>query len=208
MTPRYPVLIDLAGQQVLVVGGGSVAARKVRGLLAVDAHVTVCAPHLCDDLTSLVDRSTVAWCEQRYQPGDAGGCWAFVVAATDDRAVNASVVADASASGTWANDVTSPTGGPAAVPAVHRDGLVTLAVSTDGVAPGAAAWLRDVAAAAIRPEHVTAVVLAAEVRSESPSSSRPDWQRAVDSGMLSLIREGHPAKAKERLQACLSSSSD
>ena len=208
MTLRYPVLVDLAGRRVLVVGGGSVATRKVRGLLAVAAEVTVCAPRLTEELSLLVDEGTLAWRHQHYEPAMAGDPWAFVVAATSDAAVNGRVVADATAGGIWANDATSPNGGPAALPAVHRDGPITLTVSTDGVAPGAAAWLRDVAAAAIQPEHVTAVALAAEVRAESPAAGRPDWRAAVDSGMLSLIREGHPAEAKERLQACLSSSSD
>jgi precorrin-2 dehydrogenase/sirohydrochlorin ferrochelatase len=208
MTPRYPVLVDLAGQRVLVVGGGSVAARKVRGLLTVAAEVTVCAPHLADDLSSLVGDGAVSWHHGHYEPGSAGNGWAFVAAATNDRAVNAQVVADATAAGTWANDATSPTGGPAALPAVHRDGPITLTVSTGGAAPGAAAWLRDVAAESIRPEHVTAVALVAELGAESATLHRPDWRAAVHSGMLSLIREGHPAEAKERLQACLSSSSD
>ena len=208
MTLRYPVLVDLAGQRVLVVGGGSVATRKVRGLLAVAAEVTVCTPHLTEELSSLVDEGTVAWRHQRYEPAMAGDRWAFVVAATSDPAVNGQIVADATGAGIWANDATSPTGGPAALPAVHRNGPITVAVSTGGAAPGAAAWLRDVAAESIGPEHVAAVALAAEVRAESPAAGRPDWRAAVHSGMLSLIREGHPAEAKERLQACLSSSSD
>lgn len=208
MTSRYPVLVDLAGRRVLVVGGGSVATRKVRGLLAVAAEVTVCAPDLTDDLSSLVGDDTVTWRTERYGPDVAGDGWAFVVAATDDRAVNEQIVADATEAGTWANDATSRTGGPAALPAVYRAGMITLTVSTGGAAPGAAAWLRDVAAKSIGPEHVTAVALVAEVRAESPAAARPDWRAAVHSGMLSLIREGHQAEAKERLQACLSSSSD
>ena len=93
-------------------------------------------------------------------------------------------------------------------PAVHRDGPVTLTVSTGGVHPGAAAWIRDLAAGAIHPEHLVALDLAAEVRATNPGGHRPDWREAVRSGMLDLIREGRRAEAKERLKACLSSSSD
>ena len=108
----------------------------------------------------------------------------------------------------WVNDASASDGGAVSVPAVERRGPVTLSVSTGGSHHGAAAWLRDLAAEAIGPEHLTALALVDEVRAGSASGARPDWRQAVDSGMLDLIREGHLAEAKERLQACLSSSSD
>ena len=76
--------------------------------------------------------------------------WAFVVAATDDPDVNAQVVTEAAACGVWVNDASSPGGGPAALPAVYRDGPLTVAVSTGGASPATAAWLRDEVAAVAR----------------------------------------------------------
>ena len=114
--------------------------------------------------------------------------------------------------GYWANDASDPAGGPAAVPATRRDGPVTLAVSTSGVHPAAARWLCDQAAEAVRPEVVVALEFIDEARLSDVAAGgdgrRPDWRSVVDSGMLDLIRAGHLAEAKERLQACLSSSSD
>ena len=213
MSPRYPVLLDLGGRACLVVGGGPVAERKARGLLAADAHVTLIAPEATEALVALAADGRLTWAPRPVTPADlasapGGGPWAFVVAATSDRAVNQQVIAAVDARGWWGNDVSSPSGGPAALPAVHRDGPLTLAVATDGVHPGAAGWLRDLAAGAIGPEHLVALDLVAESRAASPAGARPDWRAAVDSGMLDLIREGHLAEAKERLQACLSSSSD
>ena len=220
MTARYPVLLRLAGERCLVVGGGPVAERKVRGLLAVDALVTVLAPHATEALAALASERSVLWEHRSYAMGDAGnpdaadGAWAwrFVVAATDDPALNRRVVADATTVGTWANDATADDGGPASLPAVHREGPVTLAVATGGAHPGAATWLRDRVAAEIAPEHVVALELVDELRRDlgvsGVTAPRPDWRQVLDSGMLDLIREGHLAEAKERLQACLSSSSD
>ncbi|MGI8755021.1 MAG: precorrin-2 dehydrogenase/sirohydrochlorin ferrochelatase family protein, partial [Acidimicrobiales bacterium] len=192
------MLVDLASAPCLVVGGGTVATGKVRGLLAVDACVTVVAPDLSPALAALVDAAAVEWSAGRYAPSQAAQGWRFVIAATDDRATNALVVADAASVGIWANDASAPDGGPAALPAVHRSGPVTLAVATGGAHPGAAGWLRDLAATAIGPEHVAVVALAAEVRAESGDpgsrSRRPDWQAAVDSGMLDLIRTGRQAE--------------
>jgi len=207
--PRYPVLLDLEGAPCLVVGGGVVAERKVRGLLGVGADVTLIAPTTTPGLARQVGAGAVRWEERPYEAADlAAAPWRFVVAATDHPAVNRQVVADASAAGTWANDASAPDGGPAALPAVHRDGPLTLAVSTGGLHPAAATWLRDLAAGAIGPEHLVALELLAELRATSPLGVRPDWRAAVESGMLDLIREGREAEAKERLQACLSSSSD
>lgn len=209
MTPRYPVLLDLSGQPCLVVGGGAVAERKVQGLLDVGASVTLISPDATEVLSGAAAGGRVSWQRRRWLPEDLTSVrWRFVVAATDDAALNRNVVAGAELEGIWANDVSAPDGGTAALPAVYRDGPVTLTVSTGGVHPGAAGWLRDLAANAIDPEHLTALELVAEVRAASPRGSRPDWRQAIDSGMLDLIREGRVAEAKERLQACLSSSSD
>ncbi len=214
MTARYPVLLDLAGKPCLVVGGGSVATRKVLGLLGVDAHVTVLAPDASPELVDAADTGRVTWLCQAYAPGDAGRVpdadrpWSFVVAATDQPALNAAVVADAEAAGTWANDATDRAGGPASLPAVHRQGPITVAVATGGANPGAAAWLRDQVGAVVGPEHATALALCDEVAGRDQGHPRPNWRLVVESGMLDLIREGRTAEAKERLQACLSSSSD
>ncbi|CAN5913259.1 bifunctional precorrin-2 dehydrogenase/sirohydrochlorin ferrochelatase [soil metagenome] len=212
MSPRYPVLVDLSGRPCLVVGGGPVAERKVRGLLDVDADVTVISPHATEGLARAAAEGRVRWHRRSIRPDDIDGPgspgWGFVVAATDQPAVNGQVVKAASAVGTWANDVTSAHGGPAALPALHRQGDLTVAVSTGGVHPGAAGWIRDLVADAIGPEHLVALDLVAEVKASSPGGARPDWRTAAESGMLELIREGRVAEAKERLQACLSSSSD
>src|SRR4051812_16496793 len=96
---RYPVMVDLAGRPCLVVGGGAIATRKVLGLLASDASITVVSPSLSGPLAELHAAGTIAWIEGRYLAlGSAGSLadprpWSFVVAATDDAAVNAQVVA-------------------------------------------------------------------------------------------------------------------
>jgi precorrin-2 dehydrogenase/sirohydrochlorin ferrochelatase len=212
---RYSVMIDLARRPCLVVGGGAVATRKVLGLLAADAAVTVRAPELSAPLAELAASGRIRWEDGAYASlgvADDGRSWSLVFAATDDVAVNQRVVADADAVGAWANDASDPSGGPAALPATWREGPVTLAVSTNGVHPGAARWLCDQAALAVTSEALAALALVDEIRLEDVAGGglgrRPDWRSAVESGTLDLIREGHLAAAKERLQACLSSSSD
>jgi siroheme synthase-like protein len=218
---RYPVLLDLADRPCLVVGGGPVAARKARGLVAAGARVTVVAREPGDEVQALAEAGALALVEAAYDgeaaappPGAGpGGRWTFVAAATDDRAVNRRVVADATAGGAWANDATDPRGGPAALPAVRRDGPITVAVATGGAHPGAARWLADRLVEGLGPEHATVLAWLDELAPPpgpdgDRADPRPDWRTVVDSGTLDLIRAGRAAEAKERLQACLSSSSD
>ena len=212
---RYPVMVDLEDRPCLVVGGGEVATRKVPGLLAADARVTVFAPSLTAPLAELASDNRIQWVSATYTslptlPGNDR--WAFVIAATDDPALNHAIAQQGTSAGVWVNDASDPRGGPASVPAVRREGAVTVAVSTGGIHPSAARWLCDRAAAAVSPEVLVALEMVEEVRLHDVASGgdgrRPDWRLAVDSGMLDLIRAGHLAEAKERLQACLSSSSD
>ena len=213
MASRYPVNVDLRNRRCLVVGGGAVAARKVDDLLAAGARVTVVAPTLTDALAARAEAGQISHVQRTYSSTDVvgseadaslgpGSRWWFVVAATDDRDLNRAVATDCERGATWVNVVTEPDGGPVARPAVHSVGSVTLTVATGGVHPGAAAWLRDLVAGAIEPEHIVLLELLGEMRRLRPGF-RPSWQAVLDSGTLDHIREGRVAEAKERLEACL-----
>ena len=65
----YPLNLELAGKSCVVVGGGQVAYRKVRGLLAAEAQVTVIAPMVTDDLRALAEAGRLKWSEQAFKSG-------------------------------------------------------------------------------------------------------------------------------------------
>jgi precorrin-2 dehydrogenase/sirohydrochlorin ferrochelatase len=169
--------------------------------------VRVIAPEVVEELAG----AGIAIERRRYQPGEAGH-YRLVVAATDDPVLNRRICSDAAAVGAWANDVTDPDGGSMALPAVARRGRVSIAVSTGGASPGLAAWLRDELTDGFGDEVAVLADLVAAARDEARSRPSeqplPDWRAALDSGMLDLIRQGRVSEAKERLQACRSSSSD
>ncbi|MDQ6650544.1 MAG: uroporphyrinogen-III C-methyltransferase, partial [Actinomycetota bacterium] len=123
----YPLLLDLTGRPVLVVGGGPVALRRVRGLVQASAAVHVVAPLTAPELDGLGVRVS----HRPYAEGDLLGCW-LVHACTDDTAVNAAVARDAAAAGIFCVRADAAEGGSASTPAVTRlDGL-TVAVSAGG----------------------------------------------------------------------------
>jgi precorrin-2 dehydrogenase/sirohydrochlorin ferrochelatase len=208
--PAYPVNLVLRGRRVLVVGGGRVAAQKVRGLLDAEADVHVVAPAFDAELDDLADAARITRDVRPYRSGEASG-YRLVVSATGDPTVDGEVYADAEAADVWVNSADDPEHCSFTLPAKARRGEVLVAVSTGGRSPALATWMRRRFEAELGPEYETLLDLLAEERetvlSEGRSSEVLDWQGALDSGMLDLIRDGRVTEAKERLQACLSSSS-
>jgi len=208
LPPLYPANLVVEGRPCLVVGGGPVAARKAEGLLACGAEVHVVAERVGPEVRALAG---VTWEERSYQPGEVAG-YRLVVAATDAGDVNAAVYADAEAAAVWVNSADDPAHCSFTLPSVVRRGSLMVTVSTGGRSPALASWLKARLASELGPEYeVLLDLLATEreaVRAAGRSTEELDWQKALDSDMLDLIREGHVAHARERLQACLSSSSD
>jgi uroporphyrin-III C-methyltransferase / precorrin-2 dehydrogenase / sirohydrochlorin ferrochelatase len=132
----YPVFLKLDGLPVVVVGGGTVAAQKLDGLLAAGARVTVIAPEATDEVRR---RATVI--ERAFRPADLDGARWVVAAATP--AVNREVAAAAAARGLFVNAVDDPGAATAYLGAVIRRGEVEVAISTGGVAPALAGLLRE-----------------------------------------------------------------
>jgi uroporphyrin-III C-methyltransferase / precorrin-2 dehydrogenase / sirohydrochlorin ferrochelatase len=139
----FPLLLDLTGRWVLVVGGGTVAARRVRSLIAAGAVVDVVAPQISDEV-----RAVASSIDQRdFTDGDVDAAW-LVFACTDDAAVNAAVARAAEQRGVFCVRADSAVGGSARTPAVlHRDGL-TVAV-TGGDDPRRSVALRDAISTAL-----------------------------------------------------------
>ena len=126
---------------MLVVGGGSVALRRVAGLREAGAQVVVVAPRLTPALADLADRGQITAHRRRYRAGDTDGVW-LVLACTDQPEVNEAVAADAERQHLWCARADDAAASPAWVPAVGRAGAVTVAVNA-GRDPRRAAELRD-----------------------------------------------------------------
>jgi cobalt-precorrin 5A hydrolase / precorrin-3B C17-methyltransferase len=143
----YPItLTNLRGAPVVVVGGGAVGARKLSGLLAAGAAVRLISPAAQPELRVLAESSAITWHARPYQPGDLAGA-RLVFAATNQRAVNAQVAADAAALGLLCNVADDPRAGDFHLPAVYREPGLLVAVSTAGASPARAKRLRDQIAA-------------------------------------------------------------
>lgn len=208
VSPLYPVNLVLEGRRVLLVGGGRVAASKLDELVRCGARVHVVAPEIDG---SILERDDCTWELRPYRPDEVAG-YRLVITATDVGEVNRAVAEDAERHEIWVNSADDPANCTFTLPARVRQGSLLVTVATGGASPAMATWLRRRFSEELGPEYGTLVELLADARAELQASGRStesvDWQFALDSGMLELVREGRLAEAKERLQACLSSSSD
>ena len=204
MTHFYPAFLDLRGRRAVVVGGGAIAEQKVVGLLDAGARVTVISPTVSRRLDDLESAGTVTIGRRPYRPGDlAGACLA--IAATDDRAVNRAVWAEAEARGVLLNAVDDLPHCSFIAPAIHRQGDVAVAISTAGKSPALAVRLRERIGRLIGPEYATLLELLVELRAEL-TRRVPDarirtrlWYRIVDSDAIEWVRRGDIAGARARI---------
>jgi siroheme synthase-like protein len=169
MSEPYIICVDLRDQPVCVVGGGSVAARKIESFLAAGAIVHVIAERLCQPLQEKLKDPALAgrliWhagCYRRNLPAGAR----LVIACTDDRQVNSQVRADCRISRVLCNVVDDPQLCDFIVPAVRQVGPVHVAVSTGGGSPTVARDLAEQFVAQMDPSVADLVELLAQVRSQ------------------------------------------
>ena len=176
----YPVMLDLRGRPVVVVGAGAVAARKIAALVEAGAVVTVVAPDV-GDAARAAGASMVV--ERPYERGDLDGAL-FAVAATGDPTVNAAVADDAERAGIFVNAADDPQHCSALLPAVLRRGPVVVSVSTSGSAPAFASWLRDRIADAVdeRAGAVAAELLSRRqaIHRRGGSTETVDWRAQIE----------------------------
>jgi precorrin-2 dehydrogenase/sirohydrochlorin ferrochelatase len=189
----YPVFLRLSGRKCLVVGGGAVAAQKVRALLAAGGDVTVLSPQLGEELEQLSLRGRVTHLEREYRGGDLVGAF-IVFSATGDERVDRQVADDAATAGVLINVVDRPQHCDFISPSVvTRDDLI-IAISTSGASPAMARQLREKLEAEIGPEYALALQLLGRLRRrlkdlETPAPERTRiFNELIDSPLLELLR--------------------
>ncbi|HET7811468.1 MAG TPA: siroheme synthase CysG [Steroidobacteraceae bacterium] len=138
----FPLFLDLAGKPVLLVGGGEVAARKFALLADAGAHITVVAPELGRELGAALANHSLVHHSRAFSAEDLQGAW-LVVAATNDRTVNAAVAAAASALRIPCNVVDDRELSSFIMPAIIDRSPVQIAVSTGGTSPVLARLIRE-----------------------------------------------------------------
>lgn len=140
MNAYYPITLSLSGKEVVVVGGGKVAERKVTGLLGTEAMITVVSPQVSAEIRRLASDGKLRWLEKNFAAEDLKAAL-LIFAATDDHVLNQKVkkAAHLNQLVTIADD---PAGSDFHVPAQVKRGRLNIAVSTGGASPILAKKLR------------------------------------------------------------------
>ncbi|MGB9792877.1 MAG: precorrin-2 dehydrogenase/sirohydrochlorin ferrochelatase family protein [Thermacetogeniaceae bacterium] len=151
MERLYHISLKLRDQQCLVIGGGTVAERKVETLLECGAKVTVVSPDLVQKLRERVDRGELLYKRRKFKPEDLDGMF-LVIVATDDSKLNERVAELCRKRGILVNVVDNPDMSTFFVPASIRRGPICVSISTGGASPLLAKRIREYLEPRLAPE--------------------------------------------------------
>lgn len=129
----YPIMLNIKDKDVVVVGGGQIAYRKIIGLLQADAKVTVISPSIHEQLKNLSTTNKIMWKNKSFEPADLTGAL-LIIAATNSRTVNEFVRLSAHHN-QLINVVDAHEKSNFIVPAKLNRGKLTISVATDGASP-------------------------------------------------------------------------
>ncbi|MFW5789788.1 MAG: precorrin-2 dehydrogenase/sirohydrochlorin ferrochelatase family protein [Bacillota bacterium] len=136
-----PAFLNVEDMKVVVVGGGSVARRKIRGLIDSGAEIVIISPEIKNELREMVEAGILEWKPKRYEYGDLEGFW-LVIAATSDSGVNYQVYQEAKDLTQLYNIADRPDLSTFHTAAQVKQGDLQIAISTGGKAPALSGQIR------------------------------------------------------------------
>ena len=203
----YPLNVDLSGRSLILVGGGKVAERKVRGILSAGTETSICviAPKITTVLQEHAAAGRLCWKQAYYADGMLEGAF-LVYAATDLREVNAAVAAEAKRRGIPVNVIDDPAASTFQVPAsIHRGELI-LSVSTAGGSPALSRAIRMELEEMYPPafgmwlERVSCLRVELQECISSSSARTRFGHTALRPDILTMVRHGAMEKAEVELR--------
>ncbi len=196
--PHLPLNIDVRGMNILVVGGGAVACRKILALLDAGSTVSVVAPEITPEISNLMANGAIKVKTECYHTSDLADIF-LVVAATSNPQINGKIAADARQRGILVTVTDAPEYGNCSFPAVLRRGSLEISISTNGRCPGFAAEIRDYLAEIIGDEYGTILETLSTKREKLLTEDNPSTYniQVLRSHARELINE--TAKHKDRV---------
>ena len=200
----FPIFLRLAGEPVLVVGGGTVAERKVDLLLRTSAQVRVVAPELVPGLAQRAAAGEIAHIAAEFHPGHLEGV-RLAIAATDKRAINAWVARQAERRNIPVNVVDDRELSRFIVPAIVDRSPVVVAIGSSGDAPVLTRRLRE-RLESFLPQRLGALAKLAgklrpaiKARIEEPARRRRFWENFFDGPLAADVLAGREDAADPAL---------
>ena len=204
--PYYPIFLDIDNQNVIVVGGGEVAERKIKHLLNYGCTIYISSPHLTPHLQQLVTTKKIHHISDESLDTHMGTAF-MVIAATDDAEVNSIIASQAKKHGLLINTVDQPKDCNFIMPSIVKRGNLQIAISTAGKSPALAKKIRKNLESSFPPEYDSFTELLGIIRTQLLSQNQPAsknkiiFQQLVDSNLLEMMKQ----KDWDGIQATLQS---
>lgn len=208
-----PIFLNLEERHCLVVGGGSIAARKVMLLLRASGRVTVVAPELCDELKNLLQDGKIIHQPREFEDADIEDA-VLIVAGTDNHAVNQRVSELAHQRNVPVNVVDQPELCSFIMPSIIDRSPVQVAVSTGGTSPVLARLLRARLESYVPAAYGRLAKLVESFREQVKSrfsntqQRRQFWENILQGEVAELLFAGRDNRARELLQNAIDNAED
>ena len=190
-----PLMLDLNQKPVVLLGGGPETLSRIHSLLEAGALLTVIAPEPSAGLSELALDHKINWQRREYLPGDLAGYW-LAVSEPKDRSINRLIAEEAHSGRIFLLAIDDRPNTSAISPAIHRQGQLTIAISTGGQAPALAVRIKQRLAHEYGPEYALLLDLLGEARAAvrqnfpDPAQRKALWYQLVDSNLIELLRAG------------------
>jgi precorrin-2 dehydrogenase / sirohydrochlorin ferrochelatase len=202
---RFPVFLDLTGKNCLVTGAGYEVPSKVQALVDAGANVTYINPLADVPVQALAAAGLIRWHERDFQSDDLHDQF-LVISSHQD---NSEIFRLAEEGRILCNSVDDPAHCRFTFGSIHRQGELTIAISTNGSAPALAVRFKEWLEREVGPEYVAFLSLLKDIRPEITSriahfsDRRALWYQIVDSDVLKLLRAGQNDEAKSVIRRML-----
>ncbi len=127
----FPLFVDLSQKEILIVGAGTIARRRIRALCGFAGHMTIAAPEIHPEIRKLADFYPITLCERKFEPEDLLGK-DFVLAASGDETLNREIYVMCREKGIPANNCSDKTMCDFQFPSIIRDGDVVIGINASG----------------------------------------------------------------------------
>ena len=208
-----PIFLKLRNTPALVVGGGSVAERKIDLLIRAGAKVTVVAPEIGSKVKALLDQQKLHWIEDRFEPAHLSRAF-IAIAATDNEDVNRSVSEAARQQNLPGNVVDQPDLCTFTLPSIVDRSPVIIAIGTGGASPVLARMLKARLETLIPAAYGRLAGIAREFRDQvkaalgSVDSRRGFWEKVFQGQVAELVFAGKENQARAELRAMIQATED
>ncbi len=204
-----PVSISLKNRKCLIIGGGSVALRKIDTLLEYNSDITLISPETVDKIDYYAKKGLIKLEKRKYNSPDVES-YGLVISASDDEEVNKLAYKDCQERNIPINVVDNPPLCDFIFPAVVRRDALTVAISSDGKAPFLSGHLRLVLENVFPPHWNKLVKLAVKYRKDvmkewagKTALKMAAYERFIETDWKTLFDQKDPAIIEEELKRIL-----